>query len=125
MNPFRRIVEYLRRPPQSHAPVGFDDQAFWRSPPDPFRAQWSSIRRIMGFKVDCFSVDQIRMEFSFEPGNFVVVTEDSPGFRQLMEEAERRFPSLEGWFQKIFLPPFAPCITLLYEAPGQEIQRGE
>jgi hypothetical protein len=96
-------------------PVTFDGQTFHRSGKEAFRALWSDVRRITGYKIDMFSWDEIRMDFELVGGRIVVVTEESAGFGDLMKEVERRFPSVVGWHAKVSQPPFAECRTVLHE----------
>jgi hypothetical protein len=96
-------------------PVTFDDQTFGRPGKYAFQASWSDIRRIIGYKIDMFSWDEIRMDFELVGGTVVVVTEESAGFGDLMKEVERRFPSVVGWYAKVSQPPFAECRTVLHD----------
>jgi hypothetical protein len=88
-------------------------------PPIP----WSSIVRITGYKVDLFTTDEVRFEIESASGNTLIISEESPGFRELVIELESRFPSLVGWHAKVAHPPFEPCTTVLYGAPNPPVQR--
>ena len=52
---------------------------------------WSDVRAIHAYKVDLFTVDQIRLFFSLEATG-VVVSEDMTGFASLTEVLPRSFP---------------------------------
>ena len=95
--------------------VVFDTKEFSRPGKNGFRAAWSEIQRIVGYKIDMFSWDEIRIEFELRDGMLVVVTEESVGFPEFMQEVERRFPSSLGWHGKIAKPAYAESRTVLYE----------
>jgi hypothetical protein len=122
MNPFRFIANYLRREPRPlDGPVSFDDRLFWRDFPNPFKVEWCMVRRITGYKMDLLTWDEIRMEFALANWSSVVVTEESPGFPQFMQEVERRFPAVADWHGRISQPPFAPRTTVLFEAIDERL----
>jgi len=112
------MAERKRRnqPKPLDAPIAFDKQYFHRAGKDAFRAAWNDVRRIVGYKVDMFSWDEIRIDFYLADNATVVVTEESPGFSEFMKEVERRFQSVVGWHAKISQPPFESNTTVLYEA---------
>jgi len=95
--------------------VVFDTSEFGRPGRNGFRAAWCEIQWIVGYKIDMFSWDEIRIEFELRDGMLVVVTEESTGFPEFMEEVERRFPSALGWHGKIAQPAYAESRTVLYE----------
>jgi len=125
MKPFGFLTRLFHRspPPPLDPPVSFDENGFWRPGPNAFTVGWADVRRITGYKIDMFTWDEIRMNFDVATGMTVVVTEESPGFTEFMEEVERRFSSVNGWHSKISQPAFAPCTTVLYESPNQPVDR--
>ena len=67
---------------------------------------WSDVRAIHAYKVDLFTVDQIRLLFSLE-AKAVVVSEDMMGFDSLMKELPQQFPGfLDTWFSTVAFPAF-------------------
>lgn len=98
-------------------PVDFSQEFFSRPGSDGFTARWADVRQIIGYKVDLFSWDEIRLDFHLSTGLTVVITEESPGFDAFMNEVQRRFPSLEGWHAKLSQPPFAASRAILYAEP--------
>ena len=114
---------FRRSPPKPiDPPVTFDETGFGRPGPDGFTAAWSDVRRITGYKIDMLTWDEIRMDFYLAIDLTVIVTEESPGFADFMREVEHRFPSVSGWHSKVSQPVFAPCTTVLYEAPNHALQ---
>lgn len=101
-------------------PIAFDQETFSRPGQNGFTARWADIRRIVGYKIDLLTVDEIRVDFELKTNVTVIVTEESPGFGAFMSEVERRFPSVEGWFAKIAQPPFAPVNAVLYQAEAYD-----
>ncbi len=96
-------------------PDGFDQETFSRPGRDGFIARWADIWRIVGCKIDLLTADEIRVNFELCTNVTVIITEESPGFDVFMNEVERRFPSVEGWFARIAQPPLAPANAILYQ----------
>jgi hypothetical protein len=79
---------------------------------------WEDVVRVTGYKKDCLTVDQVRFEFASKDGTLVVVTEDMPGWKELIEVLPKflpGFPTEAHWWKKIIQPPFATNLTVLYE----------
>jgi hypothetical protein len=79
---------------------------------------WKNIRRVIAYKNDCFSIDQIRLEFFGKDELSLLVTEDMKDWGYLMEVLPRvlpGFPAEAQWFPMIAQPPFATNLTVLYE----------
>lgn len=100
-------------------PVTFDELAFGVALPKPRGLDWSSIEKIIIYKVDLLTYDEIRVQFEHQEGA-VVITEESPGFGDLMKEAVRRFPVTADWHVKVSQPAFATCEIVLYERLSNE-----
>lgn len=108
-------IRKIFRPPHRpwDGPVTFDDMQFHVGPPNPCELAWSAIEKITAYKIDLLTVDEIRVQFDHASGG-VVVTEESPGFPEFMQEVVRRFPSAADWHAKVSQPAFATCETTLY-----------
>jgi len=106
----------LRRPAEPAEPVlDFEDAGFGFGGESPWRATWSEVKRITAYKIDRLTVDEIRMDFALQHGITRVITEEFPGFEELMLELERRFPTVSGWHSRVVQPAFAPSVSVLYE----------
>ena len=95
--------------------VEFDEQEIHVQPPTEKRITWAQIDRIVTYKIDLLTYDEIRVQFENRNGDAIVVTEESPGFVALMHEVVRRFPSAQDWHAQVSQPPFVECWTVLYE----------
>jgi len=79
---------------------------------------WSNMKKVVAFKVDLMSVDQIRVLFEYESGFTIEVSEDMIGFQALLNLSANKldkFPQLEDWKAEVVLPPFEPSTTVLWE----------
>jgi hypothetical protein len=95
--------------------VEFDDVEIRVHPPTEKRIRWDEIDRIVTYKIDLLTYDEIRVQFESSDGHVIVVTEESPGFGDFMQEVVRRYPSTEEWHAKVSQPPFAECWTVLFD----------
>ncbi|MEG3906273.1 MULTISPECIES: hypothetical protein [unclassified Microcoleus] len=77
---------------------------------------WGSLTKIAAFKKDSVTFDDVWFEFSVGP-NKVLVCEEQPGFAELLAGIKARFPSVDGWEQKVVQPAFAENYTVLYVGP--------
>ena len=78
---------------------------------------WAEIREIVAFKVDLLTVDDVRFAFRFQSGAddaWFEVSEEQPGFADLVAELESRFPSVRGWRARVIKPAFAANRIQLY-----------
>ena len=111
------MVPSARRPA-----IAFDDKgitAVWREqePEMPF-IPWADVERVMAYKVDCYTLDEIRLEFLSSRSDSLVVTEEMVGWQSLVKELPKHlpgFPEFERWFSKVAAPPFAENLSVLYE----------
>ena len=116
MGMLQTMKSFLPKPAQPvHPDLAFDDTGFSSNGKPSWRAAWSEVRRITAYKIDLFTVDEIRVEFALQSGDALVIAEESPGFEALMLELVQRFPSATGWHGKVVQPAFASRVTVLYE----------
>ncbi len=83
-----------------------------------YEAPWVQVDRIVAYKKDCLTVDQIRFEFQLCDGRTLIVTEDMQGWKELITELPNwlaGFPAESEWFPRIAQPPFATNLCVLYE----------
>ena len=77
---------------------------------------WTAITKIAAFKRDLVTFDDVWFAFSAGPDE-VLVCEEQPGFVELLAAVKARFPSVEGWEQRVIKPAFAENYTVLYVGP--------
>ncbi|HVJ69341.1 MAG TPA: hypothetical protein VM510_15250 [Caulifigura sp.] len=76
---------------------------------------WSSVRAIAAYKHDLWAYDEICLAFKVSEDSWIEVSEEEPGFRSLVEEMERRFPDMPGyWFHEVMHPAFSTNYRLLW-----------
>jgi hypothetical protein len=76
---------------------------------------WDTIRAIATHKRDLYIYDDICLAFQTETELWVEVSEEEPGFQLLVDEVERRFPSVpKDWFTAVMLPAFEPNYRVLW-----------
>lgn len=111
-----QTMTLLSRPAEPAEPVvDFDDAGFNCAGESPWRASWSDVKLITAYKIDRLTVDEIRVDFALRDGITRVITEECPGFDELMRELARRFPTVSGWRDRVVQPAFAPSVSVLYE----------
>jgi hypothetical protein len=115
MGLLQTMTSRLNRPAEPAEPVvDFDDAGFNCAGESPWRATWSEVKRITAYKIDRVTVDEIRVDFALRDGTTRVITEESPGFDELMGELARHFPTVSGWRDRVVQPAFAPSVSVLY-----------
>ena len=120
MEMFSRLKSAFSRPPKPlDGRVEFDEQEIRVHPSTEKRIRWQEIDRIVTYKVDLLTWDEIRVQFESSTGSAIVVTEESPGFSDFMHEVARRYPSAQDWHAKVSQPPFAESWTVLFDSNEQ------
>lgn len=81
--------------------------------------RWSDVRRIIAYKYDLFSYDEICVGFLTDPtaDDWLEISERSDGFADAMKFVEARFPSIpDRWFWDVSRPAFVRNETVLWDA---------
>jgi hypothetical protein len=82
----------------------------------PGRIDWNALVVILGYKKDCFSVDQIRVELMDRDGSVMVLTEEDLGFSEFREQLAERVPVPADWWEQVFaLPTFGTSVITLLD----------
>jgi hypothetical protein len=82
--------------------------------------RWTDIAEIVGFKIDRFTTDEIRLSFRGSKGEWLAeISEECPGFDVVAAEMVARFPSTSQWHAVLSKPAFARNETTLYRS-GQD-----
>jgi len=80
--------------------------------------RWSDVRKIITYKYDLFSTDEICVGFLTAPDAeaWFEISEEWPGFLAAVEKMEELFPSIpENWYRDVMVPVFARKETVLWE----------
>jgi hypothetical protein len=86
----------------------------------PAAVEWASVERIVACKRDLLTEDRVCLDFELRGADFAfTIHEDVPGFPDVAAAMARRFPLRDpDWLAHVRLPPFAPNVAVIYEAPG-------
>jgi hypothetical protein len=116
MGIFSRLKQaFAQTPKPLDGRVDFDELEIRVYPPTEKRIRWDEIDRIVTYKIDLLPYDEIRVQFESSSDAAIVVTEESPGFDDFMQEVVRRYPSTQDWHGKESQPAFAECWTVLFD----------
>lgn|GEM_PF-7020008 len=80
----------------------------------------NSIVRIVGYKLDCFTFDQVVLELVFKDGYQMDVLEASSDFRSIINELEKIPGFQHELYSQVLYPPFEECLTTLLDLESQE-----
>jgi hypothetical protein len=76
--------------------------------------KWNSIEKLIGYKVDQLTIDEICLEIKFSSGT-VLATEEYNGWRVFINELLTQFPTInKKWEEIIAKPAFERNETELY-----------
>ena len=78
---------------------------------------WVEIKEIVAFKLDLVTWDEVRFAFRTSEKHddlWIEISEDQPGFKVLLGELIKRFPSVRGWEERVVKPAFATNRTRLF-----------
>ena len=79
------------------------------------KIKWTDIERLVAYKMDLMTVDEIRMDIVWD-GWKMTITEETPGWYQFVERLKAVFPGIPAdWDSTIVQPPFATNLAVLYE----------
>ncbi len=79
-----------------------------------FRAE--DIVKIVAYKLDCVTVDQVCVDIMFRGGKEVTLTEDGQALMAFDQFCRARLEGYEvDWKEKVILPPFERCERVVYE----------
>ena len=80
--------------------------------------RWADVRKIVTYKHDLFSTDEICLGFltASNADAWLEISEEWPGFLEATAKMEELFPSIsKGWYNAIMVPAFERKETVLWE----------
>ena len=93
-----------------------------------FPVRWASVRRVIAYKRDLWTTDEICVLFESDDGSGrQEVSEEWPGFADLFGVMEKELGISPGWYMEIMMPPFEPTPRLLFdraEHPPRPVEAG-
>lgn len=99
-----------------------DDGGFFVSSADrSFRVTWRSVNRVLAYKRDLLTTDEVIVAFRQRetPDHVLEVSEEWDGFRDLFEPMERELGVNADWYLTTIGRPFATDFQVVYERePG-------
>lgn len=79
---------------------------------------WGQVEKVLAFKKDNFSTDEICLLFVRENDQCIEVSEEDQGYNELIAELKNHlpgFPPLEEWFVNVAFPAFKTNPTTLWQ----------
>ncbi|HEY4107679.1 hypothetical protein [Puia sp.] len=135
MGLFRRIEDWFSRKQADAAPYSEGEKAIERKrrqddagkftyqeegftyafADGPEFVRWAEIRRIVAYKVDRLTYDDICLDIFWRDWKFTI-TEDTAGWDRLIAQLRIAFPNIpDDWYGKVGLPAFATNSMVLFE----------
>ena len=74
----------------------------------------NDVIEIRAFKIDLFTVDEVRFAVSLRDGTDFELSEEHPAFGAFVDALKVRFPAIEGWENRVIQPAFATNMTVLF-----------
>jgi hypothetical protein len=93
-------------------------KSYWSGILEHWSLDLKSLTKIVAYKRDLFTVDQVCFALQAPDGHWRTVTEDDPVWQALLERLERLDGFDLDWREKIIQPPFAENETVVFEAIG-------
>ncbi len=116
MGLFSKILSFVSWPRASRdGAIEFDRHEVRILPPSEQRMRWDHVHRIVAYKIDLLTYDEIRIRLESADERAVVVSEESPGFDAFMDELVLRYPMASDWHAKVSQPPFAESRTIIFD----------
>ncbi len=85
------------------------------------KIKWADIERLLAYKRDLMTIDEICMDIIFNNGQ-TTITEETPGWYLFVEKTKLVFPGIpKNWDTEIAQPPFATNLTILYQRKDREM----
>ncbi len=79
--------------------------------------KWNEVKTVLAYKRALYATDLICLGFT-SPAGTIEVDEEMQGWSQLVERLPGLLPGtppLSEWWERVAMPPFAPCVTKLFE----------
>jgi hypothetical protein len=79
--------------------------------------KWNDVKTVLAYKRDLCATDLICLGFT-SPDGTIEVDEEMQGWSQLVERLPSLLPGtppLSDWWERVAKPPFASCVTKLFE----------
>ena len=79
--------------------------------------KWNEVKTIVAYKRDVYTTDLVCLGFT-TPDGTVEINEEMQGWSQLVEDLPAFVPGtppLADWWERVAKPPFAPCVTTLFQ----------
>ncbi len=99
----------------------FSAEGFLMITPEEERiVKWQEVKSIFVYKTDQFTVDQLHLDLFLTTKGDLQMTEDHPGWNELLDRLCKAFPTIDAdFYGKLIYPPFETNFTLLYDAEGR------
>ncbi|NIR29745.1 MAG: hypothetical protein GWN84_10640 [Gammaproteobacteria bacterium] len=79
-----------------------------------YAVAWTNVTELWGYKMDLLTSHRVYFYFKLRKGPGIEISEEQPGFKELLPALKERFPGVNGWEGKILRPVPGRNETLLY-----------
>jgi len=79
--------------------------------------RWNDVKTVLAYKRDLYATDLICLGFT-SPDGTIEGDEEMQGWSQLLEKLPSLLPGtppMSDWWERVAKPPFASCVTKLFE----------
>jgi hypothetical protein len=82
---------------------------------DEMLIAWGDIGLVKAYKLDLFTIDEIRVLVGFgSPEKVLELSEEQEGFGLFIRAAEVKLSFPDGWWERLAKPAFERCETTLF-----------
>lgn len=87
---------------------------------------WKELEAAFGYKVDCYTTDEIRLDLFWKDRSSLTLSEDMPCWIDFVIELSKNVPNVPpNWYIDIAVPVFETKLTLLFDAQGRSQAEAE
>lgn len=84
--------------------------------------KWTDIERILVYKADLLTIDEICMEILYD-NRTIVITEETRGWYQFIDRLKSILPVKDNWEAEVLKSPFEYNLTTVYERIDRRMPR--
>lgn len=117
MNPINLVRLFRRKRTDLPNRLVSDEEgfSFYVGEDERWRVRWDEIEQIVAYKLDLFTVDQLRLDFLTHTGAKITIHEDLDGFNEFRERMDASLPHIKpGWWSMVVFPAFDENRTVIY-----------
>lgn len=90
-------------------------KTWWSREKTTWSVRIADVLRVVAYKVDHLTTDQVRFDLEMPDGLHYTVTEDDPAWHALLSSLGHLPEFDHDWRAKVIQPPFASCDTVVFQ----------